>query len=107
MPAALEGNEDAMAYYGVLKPLFEQLKISQRKRDAIAVDTALALQEIIEGQWKVQFWDDDDAKKQAINSIDDYFIDEVRNKNGLNITFEQIDEIISRVMKVAESRSRK
>ncbi len=107
MPAALEGNEDAMAYYGVLKPLFEQLKIVQKKRDAIAVVTALALQEIIEDQWKVQFWDDDDAQKQAINNIDDYLIDEVRNKNGVEITFEQIDEIIARVMKVAESRSRK
>ena len=107
MPAALEGKEDAMAYYGVLKPFFDQFKISHNKRDVLAADTALALQDILEVNWKVQFWDDDDAQKQAINNIDDYLIDEVRNKNDVDITFEQIDEIIARVMKVAESRSRK
>lgn len=107
MPASLTGNDEAMAYYGVVKPLFDQQQISQKEREAIAVDTALAIKKIIEDRWKVQFWDDDDAQKQAINDIDDYLIDEVRNKQRVDISFEQIDEIIARAMKVAESRSRK
>lgn len=107
MPAVLEGNDDAMAYYGVLQPLFEEFQISKQASMAITINTALAVQKILDAHWKVQFWDDDDAKKQAINDIDDYLIDEVKSKNGLDISFEQIDDIIARVMKVAESRSRK
>jgi len=107
MPAVLEGNNEAMAYYGVLKPFLEEQNISQKKREAITADTALAVQKVLRDHWKVQFWDDDDAQKQAINDIDDYLIDEVKDKNGLDISFEQIDTIIARVMKVAESRSRK
>ena len=107
MPAALEGNDSAMAYYGVLKPFFDEQKISPKKREEIAEETSLTVQKILETHWKVQFWDDDDAQKQVINDIDDYLIDEIRNKNGVDISFEQIDEIIARVMKVAVSRSRK
>lgn len=107
MPAVLEGNDEAMAYYGVLKPFLEEQKISQKKREAITAFAALAVQKILNAHWKVQFWDDDDAQKQAINDIDDYLIDEVKDKNGLDIRFEQIDTTITRVMKVAESRSRK
>lgn len=107
MPAALNGNEEAMAYYGVLKPFFDQQNLPQKKRECITADTALAVQKILELNWKVQFWDDDDAKNRAIDNIDDYLIDEVKIKHGLDISFEQIDDIITRVMKVAESRSHK
>jgi type I restriction enzyme, R subunit len=107
MPAALEGNEDAMAYYGVLKPFFDGLGISQETGVTVAADTALTVQKILDAHWKVQFWDDDDAQKRAINDIDDYLIDEVKGKYGVEISFEQIDDIIARMKKVAESRSRK
>jgi type I restriction enzyme R subunit len=107
MPVALEGNEDAMAYYGVLRPFFDELDISQETSVSIAANTALTVQKILDAHWKVQFWDDDDAQKRAINDIDDYLIDEVKGKHGVEISFEQIDDIIARVKKVAESRSRK
>lgn len=106
MPSVLEGKEDAMAYYGVIKPLFEQQKISREMCESIGADAALAIQEILDRHWKVQFWDDDDAKKQVINDIDDYLIDEVNGRKAVDISFEQIDEIIAQVMKVAESRRR-
>ncbi|MFA5286018.1 MAG: HsdR family type I site-specific deoxyribonuclease [Smithellaceae bacterium] len=107
MPVALEGNEDAMAYYGVLRPFFDELDISQETSVSIAANTALTVQKILDAHRKVQFWDDDDAQKRAINDIDDYLIDEVKGKHGVEISFEQIDDIIARVKKVAESRSRK
>jgi type I restriction enzyme R subunit len=107
IPDILAGKEDAMAYYGILKPFFEQQKISQEMCESIAADAALAIQNILERHGKVQFWDDDDAQKRVINDIDDYLIDEVKGKKGIAISFEQMDEIIERTMKVAESRSRK
>lgn len=107
MPAILEDNENAMAYYGVLKSFFDEQNISQKKRETIAADTALIFEKILDKHWKVQFWDDDDAQNRAIDDIEDYLIDEVKSKKGLDISFEQIDDIIARFMKVAENRSRK
>jgi type I restriction enzyme, R subunit len=105
IPEILGGNEDAMAYYGVLKTFFEQQKLSRERCEAVSADTALAIQGILGRHWKVQFWDDDDAQKQVKNDIDDYLIDEVKDKKGITISYEQMDEIIERTMKVAESRS--
>jgi type I restriction enzyme, R subunit len=107
MPDALTGNEEAMAYYGVLKSFIDQQSLPKKKSESIAAETALAIQSILESHWKVQFWDDDDARNRAIDAIDDHLIDEVNAKHGMMLSFEQIDEIIARVMKVAESRRRK
>jgi len=107
MPAVLNGDEEAMAYFGVVKPFLDQQNLPPEMRESITADTALAVQKILESHWKVQFWDDDDAKNRVIDNIDDYLIDEVKTRYGLDISFEQIDDIIARVMKVAESRSRK
>jgi type I restriction enzyme, R subunit len=103
-PEKLSGNEDAMAYYGVLKPFFAE---HPEMCDALAADTALAVQSILERHWKVQFWDDEDARNQAVNDIDDYLFDEVKGKMGAELSLEQMDALIERTMQVAKSRSAK
>jgi len=107
VPGKLSGNESAMAYYGVLKPFFAEQSLPPEGRDSIAADTALAIESILNRHWKVQFWDDDDAKKQVINDIDDYLFDEVKGKMGVTMGEEQMDALIEKAMQVAESRSRK
>ncbi|MBI5589377.1 MAG: type I restriction endonuclease subunit R [Deltaproteobacteria bacterium] len=104
MPAALAGNEDAMAYYGVLKPFFEQHDMEKEVCESVVADTALAIQSIFDRHWKVQFWDDDDAQKQAINDIDDYLFDEVKGNQGVEISLDQMDELIERTMQVTRHR---
>lgn len=105
IPEKLSGNEDAMAFFGVLKPFFDQHQLEPEECDEIATDTSLAVQEILKSHWKVQFWEDDDAQKQAVNDIDDYLYDEVKGKRGLEISLSQMDEIIERTMQVARHRS--
>ncbi len=105
IPGKLSGNEDAMAFYGVLKPFFDQHQLEPEECDEIATDTSLAVQEILKSHWKIQFWDDDDARKQAVNDIDDYLYDEVKGKRGVEISLDQMDEIIERTMQVARHRS--
>jgi type I restriction enzyme R subunit len=105
VPEKLSGNEDAMAYYGVLKPFFAEHPLPPDMCDLIAADTALAIHSILDRHWKVQFWDDDDAKNQAINDIDDYLFDEVKGKMGVEISLERMDALIERTMQVAKSRS--
>lgn len=105
IPAKLAGNEDGMAYYGVLKPFFEQHHLDDKECQDITADVALAVQEILSRHLKVQFWDDNDAQKQAINDIDDYLYDEVKGNKGIAISLNQMDEIIERTMQVAKHRS--
>jgi type I restriction enzyme R subunit len=103
IPEKLAGNEDAMAYYGVLKPFFEQ-QSGQVQGEELSAETALAIQDILNRHWKVHFWDDGDAQKQAINEIDDYLYDEIRGNRGVEIGLEQMDELIERTMQVARHR---
>jgi len=106
VPKQLAGNEDAMAYYGVLKPFFSDGADGGPGSDEIAAETALAIQDILQRHWKVHFWDDNDAQKQAINDIDDYLFDHVKGERKVELTLEQMDEIIERTMQVARHRMR-
>ncbi len=105
IPEKLTGNENAMAYYGVIKPFFQTCVADPTMAETVAAATALAVQEIFDRHWKVLFWDDDDAQKQVINDIDDYLFDEVKGKMGVSISPEEMDALIERTMQVARSRS--
>ncbi len=98
VPQALQGNDDAMAFYGILKPYFE---VSDEET---ACDTARTINDIIHHHWKVHFWDDLDAQKQAMNDIDDYLYDEVKGERGIDLGTEQMDEIIEKSMQLARHR---
>jgi type I restriction enzyme, R subunit len=105
VPEKLSGNEDAMAYFGVLKPFFAEHPLAPEACDSIAADTALAIDSILDRHRKVQFWDDEDAQNLAINDIDDYLFDEVKGKMGMEMSEEQMDALIEKAMQVAKSRS--
>lgn len=104
IPTALMGNEDAMAFYGILKPFLVEKSEDISLIENISADTALAVQGILQRHWKVQFWDDTDAQKRAINDIDDYFYDHIRDERGIDLSLTQMDEIIERTMQVARHR---
>ncbi len=102
VPGELAGNEDAMAYFGVIKPLFGE------GHNEAASETALAIQRILEPHVvMVHFWDNDDAQKLAINEIDDYLFDEVRDTKDIDLTLDQMDELIEHTMRVARHRTGK
>lgn len=100
IPEALQGNDDAMAFYGILKPYFKA------SDETVACAAAVTINKIIRHHWKVHFWDDLDAQKQAMNDIDDYLYDEVRGERGIDLSTEQMDEIIEKSMQLARHRVR-
>jgi type I restriction enzyme R subunit len=105
IPDKLSGNEDAMAYFGVLKPYLGMHDFVGEELDSAAADTAIAIHDILEKHKKVHFWDDEDAQKQAVNEIDDYLYDELKTERGINLSLDQMDEIIEKVLQVAQHRS--
>lgn len=107
VPDQLIDNEDAIAYYGVIKPFIKKNELDENELDSIIADTAIAIHEIIQKHNKVNFWDDEDAKNQTVNEIDDYLYDELKNAKDIDLSTEQMDEIIDKVLQVAEHRSYK
>lgn len=105
VPENLSGNEDAMAYFGVLKPFLEQHQLEKENLESAATDTALAIHGILQKHSKVHFWDDEDTQKQAINEIDDYLYDELKTERGIELSLDQMDAIIEKVLQVAKHRS--
>lgn len=104
VPASIEGDEAAMAYYGVVRGVLEG-SADGEALDTVCADTALALREILARNDKVRFWDDLDAQNRVRNEMDDYLYDEVRDTRGVGLTVEQQDAIIDQVVSVARSRA--
>ncbi|WP_289019672.1 HsdR family type I site-specific deoxyribonuclease [Desulfobacter postgatei] len=112
IPDKLSGNEDATAYFGVLKPFLEAYskqtgKLGEEDLESAAADTAIAIHGILEKHKKVHFWDDEDAQKQAVNEIDDYLYDELKTERGIELSLDQMDDIIEKALQVAKHRSYK
>ncbi|WP_230204471.1 type I restriction endonuclease subunit R [Olavius algarvensis spirochete endosymbiont] len=107
IPDKLSGNENAMAYFGVLKPLLEKHELSEEDLESAAADTGIAIHGILEKHKKVHFWDDEDAQKQAVNEIEDYLYDELKRERGIELSLDQMDDIIEKVLQVAKHRSYK
>lgn len=105
VPEKLANNDDAMAYFGVLKAFFNQPGLTEEELEQITADTAIAIHEILSAHKKVHFWDDDDAQKQVVNEIDDYLFDEVKSGKGVDLSLSQMDDIIEKVLLVAKHRS--
>ena len=104
VPDSISGNDEACAYYGVIKPYFMKYEAEAQEIESVSSETSLAIQRIIEDHWKVDFWIDDDAQKSAINDIDDFLYDEVKDKFDMALSLEQMDEIIEKTMQIAKSR---
>ncbi|MBI4682139.1 MAG: type I restriction endonuclease subunit R [Nitrospirae bacterium] len=104
VPEKLTGNENAQALYGNLKHLFEATVDDSTVCEDVAVDFVLDLLRILDKHRKVHFWDDDDEQKLTMNDIDDFLYDEIRSNRGIDLSTEQMDEIIERSMTLARNR---
>jgi len=103
-PAQLVGNENAAALYGVLKPFVLAHVAEVEKASNIAADSAIDIWSIIQRNRKVGFSDDVDAQRRTMNEIDDYLYDEAKDKKGVALTTDEMDEIIERSMQLARYR---
>lgn len=102
VPVALQGNEHAMAFFGILKPFVG----NTANAEDVTANTALAIAGIFEKNMKVNFWEDDVAQKCAMNDIDDYLFDELKGRQGLELSIARMDELIERAMQLARNRMR-
>ena len=104
VPAVLQGNDHAIACFGLVEPYFGQHIADGSQARAVAAEAALSIWRIIERNRVVGYWDNLDAQRRTMNDLDDYLYDEIRGNRDIKLTTEQMDEIINRVMQLARHR---
>jgi len=104
LPPALNGNANAAAVYGLLRPFVANHIGDVEQAQNTTVEAAMAVWNIFRRNRKVGYWDDLDAQRRTMNEIDDYLYDEVKGVRGISLSTEEMDEIIEKTMQLARHR---
>ena len=104
LPPALNGDADAAAVYGLLRPFVANHIGDDEQALNTAAEAAMAVWDIFRRNRKVGYWDDLDAQRRTMNEIDDYLYDEVKGVRGISLSTEEMDEIIEKTMQLARHR---
>ena len=104
VPESIRTDEDAIAFFGILKQRLASTSHENGESASILADAAKDICSILRRNMKVGFWDDLDAQRQTMNDIDDYLYDELRGKKELPLTTEEMDGVISGSMELARHR---
>lgn len=110
VPAAIAGNADAQAVFGVVEevlankgeksPIIDPMEID----DDMLATISLEILALITNKLIVGLWSNEVAQNVLKNALDDYFIDELRDSAGLELPFEVIDRLQQDLMTLARAR---
>ncbi|MCW2922394.1 MAG: type restriction-modification system, subunit [Thermoleophilia bacterium] len=107
VPAAVRGNPGATAIWGLVRPIMEERLNHDGATHAdtdVCAEAGAAIWRIIEGQYKVGFWDDVEAQRRTANEIDDFLYDEVKEGKRVDLTASDMDDIIAGSLQLARHR---
>lgn len=104
LPPALNGDPDAAAVYGLLRPFMANHLSDDELAQDTAAEAAMAVWDIFRCNRKVGYWDDLDAQRRTMNEIDDYLYDEIKGARGIALSTDEMDEIIEKTMQLARHR---
>jgi type I restriction enzyme R subunit len=103
VPESIKGDEDAQAVFGIVEPVLKVVANGGASDDD-AADVAQTIVSIIKQHHIVDVWSNEVAQNNMRNAIDDYFFDVVRDKKGIDIPVERLDELELQIMDVARAR---
>jgi len=103
-PEGLLKNPDALAFYGLLKPFIEKHSQDQTAIENVSAKSALSLCDIIKDQIIRDWISNEDVQKHMMDGIDDYLYDVVRDQHGIQLTPDEMDEIIQQSLQLARRR---
>jgi type I restriction enzyme R subunit len=104
LPPALNGDADAAAVYGLLRPILANHLNDAEQAQTIAIQAAMAVWDIFRRNRKVGYWDDLDAQRRTMNEIDDYLYDELKGARGIPLSTDEMDKIIEKALQLAHHR---
>jgi type I restriction enzyme R subunit len=101
IPAVLHHKPEARAFFGALNSILKKANNGMNNNDLIA-QAGINISEIVESliirDWKKNI----DIQRQMENDIEDYLMNH-RNSFGIEITFDDIDEILVKCLKIAKN----
>ena len=103
VPEILHNNEKARAFFGGVKEVLktrienEQLNSINDKLAKVGIDISSIIEKLTIRDWKRNL----DIQRQMENDIEDYLLTQ-RKELGVEISFEEIDEILVKCLKVAK-----
>jgi type I restriction enzyme, R subunit len=103
IPAKLKANEIAKAFFGTIKEILPKNDSTPMENDAAIADISLAIDQIIEKNRIVNWTINVDVQNRMRTEIEDWLF-ELKKRNGLEITFEEIDEILDECLEIAKNR---
>ena len=104
VPNAIDGDGDALAYWGLIKPFLATHISDPKTLEKISVDAALAILDIIQQNLIVDWVNNEEIKKDMMNAIDDYLYDVICHEHHIDLTPEQMDAIIEQSFNLADRR---
>lgn len=109
LPEELQQNNAAKAYYGLALETYQRIfSDTQMSLKKLALETAMTFDEIInhtlivDGSVLVDWQQKSDIIGRMKIELEDYLIDEVKRKYGLNFSFDDMDTIIDGCVDVAK-----
>jgi type I restriction enzyme R subunit len=103
LPPALQDNDAARAFYGIINEVFAGLKAPPSDPQKIATETALEIDRIIRKTKVVDWTSKADIKNEMRNQIDDCLY-ELKKRLGINFSFDDMDFIIENSINIAIAR---
>ncbi|WP_417729502.1 type I restriction endonuclease subunit R [Roseovarius sp.] len=98
-PTSIKGDPDAQAFFGLIgnRPSFEGVAAEARG------DFSKEVAELIRSRLIVNFWQNDVAQGELRNALDDYMFDTAPD-HGIELTSQEIDELVAELLRVARKR---
>ncbi|MFC1786840.1 type I restriction endonuclease subunit R [Halobacteriota archaeon] len=100
IPEDLEGHEVAKAFYGVVLDVLSESHKEKSELKAISAEIGLGIDKIIHKNTQVDWQRKEEVQNKMLNEIDDYLLDHP----DIDMTLDDLDLIMERIMKIAKIR---
>ena len=104
LPRIIRGNDDAAAVFGALDGLLVdatgEVPVDGEELALISIE----LLKIVEAHLIVGMWTNEVAQNNLLNSLDDYFWEELQSKRHIAMPDELPDELLQRIITISRAR---
>jgi len=103
LPEELRKHDVAKAYFGVIKEILKRFDSTESNSDDVFAEAALKIDEAIEKNLIVNWFNNTDVQNRIRTEIEDYLF-EFKTEKGLDLTFEDFDNIMEQCIDIAKVR---
>jgi type I restriction enzyme, R subunit len=103
LPEILNNRNEAKAFYGVTYEVFKKYEKNQENLSEVSAQVGIAIDDIVIKNKVVDWHNKQDIQNRILNEIEDFLYD-LKDQNEVDLTFDDIDEIMEKALRVAMCR---